>query len=98
MRTPTWPSGRGTSGIIRAVGTNSERKRFQSRAWPGSPEITSYSAARIDSMLSTSFGAAAGADSSNGWSTGGRGAVCASVAKGRARHSSRARRRMRGFQ
>ena len=29
------------TGIIRAPGTNNERMRFQSRAWPGGPEMTS---------------------------------------------------------
>src|SRR5579859_136141 len=44
---------------MRASGRKRERKRFQSRS-PAGPEITLYSAARMASMLSTSFGFAAG--------------------------------------
>jgi hypothetical protein len=78
---------------MRAVGTNNERKRAQSRACPAGPEITSYSAVTIASMLATSAGAAAGTDICTGWSVVARG-VWASTIEGRARHNSRVRRRI----
>src|SRR5580658_3967461 len=49
-----------TTGIRRAPGTKSERKRSQSRGWPAGPEITSYVAAMIASGDETSAGFAAG--------------------------------------
>src|SRR5687768_5147828 len=48
------------SGMRRAPGANSDRKRFQSRASPAGPEIDAYRAVTIASIVATSAGRAAG--------------------------------------
>src|SRR5690606_7458666 len=88
---PALPSGRTPTGISRPVGTNSERIRFQSRAWPTGPEITSYSAAMIASMLATSASAAAGTlkfTGCAGGAAGAAGADCCANAGAAARAAS----------
>src|SRR5215813_5910018 len=60
MREPTSPVGRRPVGIKRAPGAKSERNRSQLRG-AGGPEITSYKAATIESIVATSAGFAAGA-------------------------------------
>src|SRR5688572_17747774 len=76
-RETTSPVGRRPVGISRAPGTNNERNQSQFLFWPAGPEITSYNAATIASIVATSFGSAAGA-----CAAGGIGGVCAAVGCG----------------
>ena len=65
-RAITSPVGILPVGIRRAPGTNSERKRSQFRGLFAGPEMTSYTAAIIESMVATSAGFAGGIAAGDG--------------------------------